>query len=187
MQDYFVAKVFSQVQWNSKPNNLRDVQAGGAPDFTDYSFRGGNAMTLAGKPEVMNQVRLAAQLEAEGKSEEAIQQYRNVLSMDSNNPVVLNNLAWILATTDKPALRNGEEGVQFAVQAVNLTSWRQPILIGTLAAAYAEAGRFSQAIEMSKTAYALAQLTGQYDLAAKNAKLLSLYSSGKTVDATYAP
>ncbi len=187
MQDYFVAKVFSKVQWNSKPTNLRDVQAGGVPGFSSFSFLGEKAMTLAGKPELMNQVRLAAQLEAEGKIEEAIQQYRNALSMDSNNPVVLNNLAWLLATTDKPALRNGEEGVQFAVQAVNLTSWRQPILIGTLAAAYAEAGRFSQAIEMSKTAYALARLTGQYDVAAKNAKLLSLYSSGKTVDATYAP
>ncbi len=186
-QVYFVVKVFSRVQFNWQPDNRREVQAGGVPSFPKIPFPAENSMTFQLKLESAKQIQLASQCEQGGKIEEAIQYYRKALDVDSNNPIALNNLAWILATASKSELRNGEEGVQFAVKAVNLTAWRQPILIGTLAAAYAEAGRFSQAIEMAKTAYALAQLTGQNDVAAKNAKLLSLYSSGKTVDATYAP
>jgi len=179
-QDYYVVKVFSRVQYNTQPANLRGVQAGDVPSFSGLSFRAENTVTFASQPEVMNQARLAAQLKTEGKIEEAIQQYRNALSMDSNNPVVLNNLARILATADKPELRNGKEAVQLATKAVMLTYGTQPTIIGTLAAAYAQAGQFPQACEMAQIARALAWLTGQKEIAANNLKLLSLYTSGKT-------
>ena len=135
----------------------------------------------------MTQVQLAVRYENEGKIEEAIQHYRIALDVDSNNPVVLNNLAWMLATASRSELRNGEEAVQLATKAVELTDRRIPLFIGTLAAAYAEAGEFSNAVEMAQTARALAWITSQKEIAAKNEKLLSLYSSGKTVDATSAP
>jgi hypothetical protein len=186
-QFFFVVKVFSRLQWNSQPDNPREVQAGEVPSFPNVSFQAENAMTFAGQPEVMNQVKLAAQLETAGKTKEAIQQYRNVLSMDSNNPVVLNNLAWLLATTDKPELRNGAEAMQFATRAVKQTDYRQPLCMGTLAAACAQAGQFPQACEMAQTAVVLAWITGQEEIAANEKKMLSLYSSGKTVDATHAP
>ena len=183
---YYVLKEFSQVQWNSKPTNLRDVQAGAVPSFSGFSFQEQNALTFADKPEVMNQVGLAAQLETEGKIEEAIQQYRNALSMDSNNPVVLNNLAWLLATTDKLEFRNGEEAVQLATRAVELTDCRLPRFIGTLAAAHAKTGQFQQACEIALTARALALITNQKEIASNNEKLLSLYAAGRAVDATQA-
>ena len=186
-QLYFVVKVFSRVQWNSQPTNPREVRAGDGPSFSGISFQAENAMTFVSQPEVMNQVQLAAQLEAEGKIEEAIRQYRNALSMDSNNPVALNNLAWILATTDKPKLRNVEEAVQFATRAVKQTDYRQPLFMETLAAAYAQAGQFPQACEMAQAAGILAWVTGQMEMAAHDRKMLSLYSSGKTVDATNTP
>jgi 4-amino-4-deoxy-L-arabinose transferase-like glycosyltransferase len=186
-QLYFVIKVFSRVQWNSQSTNPREVQAGDVPSFSSISFQAENATPFAGQPEVMNQVRLAAQLGTEGKIEEAIQQYRNALSMDSNNPVALNNLAWILATTDKPKLRNVEEAVQFATRAVKQTDYRQPLCMETLAAAYAQAGQFPQACEMAQAAGVLAWVTGQMEMAAHDRKMLSLYSSGKTVDATNTP
>ncbi len=183
---YFILKEYSRVQWNSKPTNPQDVQAGSVPSFSDFSFQEKNALTFAGKPAVMNQVRLAAQLETEGKIEEAIQHYREALNVDSNNPVVLNNLAWLLATTDRPEFRNGEEAVQLAIQAVELTDHREPRFIGTLAAAHAKTGQFQQAYEMALTARALALITNQKEIAVDNEKLLSLYASGKTVGATSA-
>ncbi len=186
-QDYYVVEVFSPVQYNTQPANPREVQAGDVPSFPRISFQAENTVTFASQPEVMNQARLAAQLKTEGKIEEAIQQYRYALSMDSNNPVVLNNLARILATADKPELRNGKEAVQLATKAVKLTHGTQPIIIGTLAAAYAQAGQFPQACEIVQIARALAWITGQKEIAADNLKLLSFYSSGKTVDATNAP
>jgi tetratricopeptide (TPR) repeat protein len=186
-QLYFVLKVFSRVQWNSQPTNPREVRAGDVPSFSGISFQAENAMTFASQPEVMNQVQLGTQLATEGKIEEAIQRYRNALSMDSNNAVALNNLAWILATTDKPKLRNVEEAVQFATRAVKQTDYRQPFCMEALAAAYAQAGQFPQACEMAQAAGVLAWITGQEEIAAHDRKMLRLYSSGKTVDATNTP
>jgi tetratricopeptide (TPR) repeat protein len=105
------------------------------------------------------------------------------LDLDSNNPVVLNNLAWILATAGNPALRNGQEAVQLSTRAVELTENRLPIFIGTLAAAYAEAGQFPKAVEMANAARRLALVTGQQEIVAKNARLMHLYSAGLTADA----
>jgi tetratricopeptide (TPR) repeat protein len=169
-QYYDLVRVFSRVQFDTKPANPREVQAGDVPSFSRISFRAENAMTFAGPPEVMNQVRLAAQLKTEGKIEEAIQHYREALNVDSNNPIVLNNLAWILATADKSELRNGKEAVQLATKAVRLTDFRVPIFIGTFAAAYAAAGQFSQACEMTNATSALNLLTGPTDKVTPNAK-----------------
>jgi Tfp pilus assembly protein PilF len=163
------------------------VQAGGLPSFSSTSVLVKDKTVSKMNPEAMKQFQVACQLEANGKIEEAIRQYRNALSMDSNNPVVLNSLAWILATAAKPELRKGEEAVQLAARAVEQTDYRQPLFIGTLAAAYAQAGRFPQACEMARTARALALITNQNEIAANNEKLLSLYSAGKTVDETYNP
>jgi len=131
------------------------------PIFTNIFVSTKVIMTFTEKPESAKLAQLARQLEAEGRVEEAIQCYRNVLDVDSNNPVVLNNLAWILATTSQPELRNGEEAVLLATKAVKLVDSRLPSFIETLAAAYVEAGQSSKAIEAANTARVLALLTGQ--------------------------
>jgi tetratricopeptide (TPR) repeat protein len=186
-QYYDLVRVFSRVQFDTKPANPREVQAGNLPSFTTISTSIKGDSSIPVNSEAMTRIQLATRFENEGKIEEAIQYYRQALNMDSNNPVVLNDLAWILAATSRPELRNGEEAVHLAARAVVLTQSRLPIVIGTLAAAYAQAGQFPQACEMAQTARALAWVTGQSEIAANNLKLLSLYSSGKTVDATYAP
>ncbi|MEI2722200.1 MAG: hypothetical protein V9H26_01280 [Verrucomicrobiota bacterium] len=56
----------------------------------------------------------------------------------------MNNLAWFLATNPDGGLRNGDRAVVLADQACRLTEWKSAILMGTLAAAYAEAGAFSR-------------------------------------------
>jgi Tfp pilus assembly protein PilF len=139
------------------------------------------------KPEAMQQIQLASQLNADGKVEEAIQHHREALNADSNNPVVLNSLAWMLATASKPELRNGKEAVQLAAKAVELTDCRIPSFVGTLAAAYAEAGQFSKAAEIAQSARILAMLANQPDEAARMGKLLSLFAAGRTADATSVP
>ena len=77
-----------------------------------------------------------------------------------------NDTAWLLATSTDPALRNGSEAIPLAQQAVQLTSGRAPELIGTLAAAYAEAGDFAKAIESEQHAIDLATQQGNTRLAA---------------------
>jgi hypothetical protein len=104
-----------------------------------------------------------------------------VLSLDASNTVVLNNLAWILATTKERQLRDGWEAVRLASQAVDLTDRREPVLIGTLAAAYAEEGHFDEAIVYAQLARCLALLTDQQEVAARNAQLLNAYLQGKAV------
>ncbi len=186
-QDYFVVKVFSRVQFHAQPANPREVQAGNVPSFPDISFSEEDKTMLRWNQEAARQGQLAGQLEADGKVEEAIQHYREVLNVDSNNPVVLNNLAWILATASKSELRNGEEAVRLATRAVALTDRRLPRFIETLAAAYAAAGQFSKAAQISQTAHILAILSNQPDEAARFDKLTSRYAAGRAVEATPAP
>jgi tetratricopeptide (TPR) repeat protein len=158
IQYYDLLRVFSRVQCNARPANPQEVQAGNVPSFSKISFTVEGKLTFPWKPESMQQVQLASQLNAEGKIEEAIQHYREALNVDSNNAVVLNNLAWILATASKPELRNGAEAVRLATRAVALTDARMPPFIETLAAAYAETGQFSKAAQIAQTARILARL-----------------------------
>jgi hypothetical protein len=62
-----------------------------------------------------------------------------------------------------------------AKRACALTQRKQPLLLGTLAAAYAEAGKFTEAIETAQNARDLARSLGQTEVAEKNEKLLQLY------------
>jgi hypothetical protein len=52
-------------------------------------------------------------------------------------------------------LRNGQEAVRLAARAVKLNDARLPTFIGTLAVAYAEAGQFLPAREMTNAASSL--------------------------------
>lgn len=107
--------------------------------------------------------------------------------MTSNNPVALNNLARILATADKPEMRDGQEAVRLAAKAVELTDRREPTVIGTLAAAYAEAGQFANAVEAAHIAETLSSLTNRKDVATKYSKMRSLYEARMTPSTAPAP
>ncbi len=186
LQNYTIVRMFCRLQFNTQPANPRAMQAGDMPSLSKISgFVEGN-LSFPTNPETMTQVQLASRYENEGKIEEAIQCYREALNVDSNNPVVLNNLAWLLATASKPELRNGEEAVQLATRAVELTDRRQPRFIGTLAAACAETGQFSKAVQIAQTARTLATLSNQPDEAAQIDKLLRSFATGGSVEATHA-
>jgi hypothetical protein len=187
LQEYFIVKVFSRVQYKSQPANPWDAQAGAAPSFSRLDYSMDDRISFAENPVATEQIRLACQFEKEGKIEEAVRHYHEALMIDSNAPVALNNLALILATTSKPGLRDGKEAVRFATRAVELTELRQPGVIGTLAAAYAEDGQFAKAVALAQIARSLAMVTGQLDLAASNLRLLNRYAAGKATGASGGP
>jgi hypothetical protein len=72
-------------------------------------------------------------------------------------------------------IRNGAQAVKYAGRACELTHDGVTLLVGTLAAAYAEAGRYDDAIATAQEACALASASGEQDLLEKNQKLLALY------------
>lgn len=61
-------------------------------------------------------------------------------------PLILNNMAWALATSAQDALRDGEKAVAWATRACELSDWKQPMYMDTLAAAYAEVGEYERAV-----------------------------------------
>jgi tetratricopeptide (TPR) repeat protein len=86
-------------------------------------------------------------LELMHRPAEALDSYRAALKARPERPDISNAIAWILATSPQDALRNGKEAVTFALKACELTRHKNPLMLDTLAAAYAEAGQFDEAAE----------------------------------------
>jgi tetratricopeptide (TPR) repeat protein len=121
--------------------------------------------------------RAAEALLAKGQAAEAIARYTEALRMEPDLSVALNNLAWIRAAHSQAQFRNGAEAVRLAERACRVTGYQQPMLVGTLAAAYAEAGRFDEATAMAEKARALALAAGQNELAEKDQQLVELFKA----------
>ncbi len=100
-----------------------------------------------------------------GRGNEGIAYWKQVLTRDPDNLQVLNDMAWVLATSNDAALRNGTAALPMAEHAVELTSQKEPAVLGTLAAAYAETGAFNKAIETEQRATELAKEQGKDRLA----------------------
>lgn len=108
---------------------------------------------------------------------EAITYFRRLIQLDAQSVDSLNRLAWVLSTAADAAVRNGAEAVQLATRSCELTRYQNPQSLNSLAAAYAEAGRFEDAVDTAKQAFALAQASGQTGLAGILQKLLELYQA----------
>jgi len=109
---------------------------------------------------------LGMTLAMKGQASAGLAQWRQALKKEPDNLQLLNEAAWVLATSSDPALRNGTEAISLAERAVRLTAAHDPALLGTLAAAYAESGAFEKAIELEQSAAILAAQQGDTDLAA---------------------
>ena len=131
------------------------------------------------KSDTETRAQLASLLFETGKHREAVAEYRLLLAAKPDQPEALNNLAWLLATSPDAAVRNGAEAVRLAEQGCRLTDYKQAQMLGTLAAAYAEAGRFTEAVTTAQKAIELARAGGDMQFAAANAQLLSLYRAGR--------
>jgi tetratricopeptide (TPR) repeat protein len=98
---------------------------------------------------------------------------------ESDNPFLLNRLGWLLATSPEDAVRNGAKAVEVSERAVRLTSRHDTISLDTLAASYAELGRFTEAAAIAGQTLALAQSRGQSDLLPQLQYRLDLYRAGQ--------
>jgi tetratricopeptide (TPR) repeat protein len=112
-------------------------------------------------------------------SKSAIEKYRAALQLVPDYPAALNNLAWILATDTDASCRNGTEAVRLAERACELTRHESARMYGTLGAAYAESGQFTNAISACEKAIALADATSEPELVKINRNLVQLYRLGQ--------
>jgi tetratricopeptide (TPR) repeat protein len=113
-----------------------------------------------------------------GRMEEAISQYQKALQIEPADAAAQNDLAWILATCPQASLRNGNKAVELARQANELTGGENPVVLHILAAAYAEAGRFSDAVETAQLALHLAEAQSNTTLAGQLQSEMKLYQAG---------
>jgi tetratricopeptide (TPR) repeat protein len=131
--------------------------------------------TLKSQPTAEAHARIAALRTTQGKFQDAIEHYLAALRLKPDSPDALNNLAWLLATCPDGHIRDGAQAIEQAGHACTLTDFKQAIFVGTLAAAYAEAGRFDDAIATAQKACILATESGDQDLLKRNQELLVLY------------
>jgi Flp pilus assembly protein TadD len=99
-----------------------------------------------------------------GDFENALKHLRIHCQLNSNSAEIAGTLAWILATHPNPRFRNGNEAVQLALRAVDLTSGNDAGNLETLAAAYAEAGNFSNAQKTAQAGIEKARAAGDQPL-----------------------
>lgn len=105
--------------------------------------------------------KLPRALVAAGRLAEGVDAYRKAVIALPDEPVVAAELAWVLATSHDDRLRNGSEAVRLAEEACRRTAYREADLLATLAAAYAEAGRFEEAVQTEERVLELVRLKGQ--------------------------
>jgi tetratricopeptide (TPR) repeat protein len=122
---------------------------------------------------------VALLLSRQGKGREAIAHYREAMRLRPDYGEVRNNLAWTLATSAEDPLRDGVEAVELAEQTSRETKYLHPAALDTLAAAYAEAGRFDDAVRVAEQAAQLARADGQLEIALGIEGRLKLYREAK--------
>jgi tetratricopeptide (TPR) repeat protein len=165
------------------------------PDFAEAHNNLGNALARKGqldgaiehyheavriKPDYAEaHYNLAVVLIRQGKVREAVRQYEQVMRIKPDSAEVENNLAWLLATFTPADGGDPVRAVALAQHACELTGNRVPGHVDTLAAAYAAAGRFSEAIATAQNAIELARSTGQTQLGREIENRLQLYRDGR--------
>ncbi|PWT84496.1 MAG: hypothetical protein C5B58_04645 [Acidobacteria bacterium] len=118
-------------------------------------------------------------LTQQGRVGEGVEEWQKVLSIQPDNGNAMSNLAWVFATSPDQSLRDGPKAVELAEQALRLSGGRIPILFRTLAAAYAENGRFAEAVQTAQRGIELANNQGNSGLATELQGNIALYQQGQ--------
>jgi len=118
---------------------------------------------------------LGSGLYLQGNFSEALAEWTAGLKIDPGNVAVWTSAAWLLAAGPDASVRDGSAAVRFATRAVQLSGSRDPASLDVLAAAYAEDGRFAEALETARRALALATGQGKTALAEDLRQRAALY------------
>src|SRR2546423_2549505 len=129
---------------------------------------------------------LANSLRQVGRIEEAVHEYEAALKGEPESILAQNNLAWLLATSSNASVRDGAKAVRLAEQANRLSGGNDPIILHTLAAAYAENRQFPEAVEAAQRALELADANRLTSLVESLRSKLALYPSGSPYHETSA-
>jgi tetratricopeptide (TPR) repeat protein len=129
--------------------------------------------------DVPARLRLTAIFLKQGDTNSAIQICRDTLRVKPDSTEAMRELAWLLATAAQPELRDGAEAVRLAEKAGEPTGPTQSAHPGALDAAYAEAGRFDEAVKTAEKVRQMALAAGQPSAADEAAKRLELYRAHK--------
>ncbi len=105
----------------------------------------------------------------------ALRHREKAFQLKENNLENINNLAWLLATHPQAKSRDGARALRLATQAADMSEYKNPSVLDTLAAAYAAEDDFSQAVRWQNEAVTLAPATEK----PLYAERLTLYQSGK--------
>ncbi|MBN1670292.1 MAG: tetratricopeptide repeat protein [Kiritimatiellae bacterium] len=118
---------------------------------------------------------LGVLMDGQGRTRAALAFYRRALQLDPDNAVLKNNIAWLLATAADARIRDPANAVAMAESACRSAPARDPDMLDVLAAAYAAAGRYADAVRVAREAMDLASQLGRGELTEKLRARLALY------------
>ena len=165
------------------------------PDYAEAHYNLGNAYLNLGrhqdaieaykqairiKPDYAEaHCNLGNELVQQGGCDEALDRYRAALRLKPDWLTLMNNIAWLIATNPEIKNRDTNEAIRLAGHACELANYKDPAFLDTLAAAYASAGRFADAVETAGTAINLADDANQPQLKNTIQGHLDFYMQGK--------
>ncbi|HEY9154754.1 MAG TPA: fused MFS/spermidine synthase [Opitutaceae bacterium] len=133
---------------------------------------------IAMKPDSLDAAyNLALAFSRSGNRRQAMVYYEKALELKADDPALLNEFAWQLATSPENTARNAPKALELAQRANQLTDGSIPLVLRTLAAAYAGTGAYSEARENLQKAISLARLEGNLALVEQLDDDLSLYEA----------
>ena len=130
------------------------------------------------------QYTLAGLLASQGRTHEARPYYEAALRINPENTIALLALVAIYATDADPKLRDGPRAVQLGEQLIQITGGQQFTALDMLGAAYAEVGRFEDAVATARRAAELARLRGREDFSKVVENRIALYQQRRPFHAT---
>lgn len=120
---------------------------------------------------------LGAVLFQAGRVNEAIAQWEQTLKIQPADWEARNSLAWVFATYPNTSIRDGRRAVNLAQEALRLSGGKNPLIFRTLAAAYAESGRYAEAIDTAQRGLELAAAQGNSALAESLRSNIAVYQT----------
>jgi len=112
-----------------------------------------------------------------GEYDKAVADYSEAIQLEPKRALSWNGLAWLYATCPQANLRDGKKAVEHAKQACGLSEWKDPNMVDTLAAAYAENGDYEQAVKWATKYLETPNLSAKETPGAKSR--LALYQGHK--------